>query len=167
MKRPRLPTLAELQWLKDSASYLADYNAEQKREHRDRRLLPAPTKRQMATAFEILRRLKRVRPTGQSGGTRQRGVLLADDVGLGKTAVGALVAGVFAGKGFRVRILAPNAPMARRWLDELRSHQAILRDFGYGFEVSDRIRKLRERRIGRLPNHGNTSFSSRLMIFSE
>lgn len=147
MKRPRLPTLAELAWLKNSASYLTEYNAEQKKEHRDRRLLPAPTKRQMATAFEILRRLKRVRPTGSSGTTRQTGVLLADDVGLGKTAVGAFIAGVFAGRGFRVRILAPNAPMARRWLDELRSHQAVLRDFGYSFKVSDRIRKLRDRRI--------------------
>lgn len=114
MKRPRLPTLAELAWLKDSASYLSEYNAEQARERRDRRLLPAPTKRQMTTAFETLRRLKRVRPTSSPGTARQRGVLLADDVGLGKTAVGAFVAGVFAGRGFRVRILAPNAPMARR-----------------------------------------------------
>lgn len=147
MKRPRLPTLTELAWLKDSASYLSEYNAEQTRGRRDRRLLPAPTRRQMATAFEILHRLKRVRPPGSSGTPRQRGVLLADDVGLGKTAVGAFVAGIYAGSGFRVRILAPNAPMARRWLDEMRSHQAVLRDFGYSFEVSDRIRKLRERRI--------------------
>jgi hypothetical protein len=101
----------------------------------------------MATAFEILRRLKHAHSPGPAGTPQQRGVLLADDVGLGKTVVGALVAGVFAGNGFRVRILAPNAPMARRWLDELRSHRAVLRDFGYRFNVSDRIRKLRERRI--------------------
>lgn len=161
MKRSRLPTLADLAWLKDSASYLNEYNAEQARDRRDRRLLSAPTKRQMATAFEILRRLKRVRPTSSPGTERQRGVLLADDVGLGKTAVGALVAGVFAGSGFRVRILAPNAPMARRWLDELRSHQAVLRDFGYSFEVSDRIRKLRERRIA-ISTHWRSVNSGRL-----
>jgi SNF2-related domain/Helicase conserved C-terminal domain len=161
MKRPRLPTLAELAWLKDSASYLSEYNAEQARERRDRRLLPAPTKRQMTTAFEILRRIKRVRPTSSTGTARQRGVLLADDVGLGKTAVGAIVAGVFAGRGFRVRILAPNAPMARRWLDELRSHQTVLRDFGYSFEVSDRIRKLRERRIA-ISTHWRSVNSGRL-----
>ena len=147
MKRPRLPTLAELAWLKDSASYLAEYNAEQEKERRERRLLPTPTERQMATAFEILHRLKRTRRPGATATPLQRGVLLADDVGLGKTVVGSLVAGVFAGKGFRVRILAPNAPMARRWLDELRSHQSVLRKFGYGFDVSDRIRKLRQRRI--------------------
>lgn len=147
MKHPRLPTLKKLAWLKDSESYLKKYNAEQKKEDRDRKLLPAPTERQMATAFEILRRLKRVCQTGSTGVQRQKGVLLADDVGLGKTAVGAYVAGVFAGSGFRVRILAPNAPMARRWLDEVRSHQAAMKDIGYRFEVSDRIRKLRERRI--------------------
>jgi ERCC4-related helicase len=161
MKRPRLPTLAELAWLKDSVSYLNEYNAAQARERRDRRLLPAPTKRQMATAFEILRRLKRVRPESSPGTARQKGVLLADDVGLGKTAVGAFVAGVFASRGFRVRILAPNAPMARRWLDELRSHQAVMRDFGYGFEVSDRIRKLRERRIA-ISTHWRSVNSRRL-----
>ena len=91
MKRSRLPTLAELSWLNDSASYLREYNAEQARERRDRRLLPAPTTRQMTTAFEILRRLKRVRPTNSPGTERQSGVLLADDVGLGKTAIGAFV----------------------------------------------------------------------------
>ncbi len=170
MKRPRLPTLAELAWLKDSPSYLTEYNSEQEREGRDRRLLAAPTKRQMSTAFEILRRLKRARPVGRSGTLKQRGVLLADDVGLGKTAVGALVAGVFAGKGFRVRILAPNAPMARRWLDELRSHRAVLRAFDYRFRVSDRIRKLRERRIAisthwRSINSGN--FACDLLIIDE
>lgn len=147
MKRPHLPTLAELEWLMDSASYVARYNAEQKEQGRDRHLLPAPTKRQMATAFEILRRLKHARLSGGPGMPRQTGVLLADDVGLGKTVVGALVAGIFAGKGFRVRILAPNTPMARRWLDELRSHRAVLQACGYKFRVSDRIRKLRERRI--------------------
>jgi RecG-like helicase len=143
VKQPALPTLTELAWLKDSASYLAEYNADQENKRRDRQLLPAPTKRQMATAFEILRRLKRARRPGSPETPQQRGVLLADDVGLGKTAVGALVAGIFAGKGFRVRILAPNASMARRWLDELRSHRAVLHKFDYSFDVSDRIRTLR------------------------
>jgi RecG-like helicase len=161
MTRPRLPTLAELDWLRDSASYVDKYNAEQKKAHRDLRLLPAPTERQMATAFEILRRLKHARRPSAGGTPGQRGVLLADDVGLGKTAVGILVAGVFAGKGFRVRILAPNAPMARRWLDELRSHQAVLRTLGYGFNVSDRIRRLRQRRIA-ISTHWRSVNSGRL-----
>src|SRR5690349_7107364 len=63
-------------------------------------LLAASTRRQMRTASHILDRL---------GG--QRGVLLADDVGLGKTTVAALVACVVAGglvgeRRMRVRILA-------------------------------------------------------------
>jgi len=80
------------------------------------RLLPAPTCRQMKTASEILDRLQ-----------RQRGVILADDVGLGKTAVAALVACVVAGTRaggakLRVRILAPNAVLRRKWQSELRYH---------------------------------------------
>ena len=67
-----------------------------------------PTKRQLKTAKAILRRLR-----------SQKGVMLADDVGLGKTSVAALVACVFAGRGKSVRVLAPNATMARRWRHEL------------------------------------------------
>ena len=45
----------------------------------------------------------------------RRGILLADDVGLGKTTVAALVAWVVASAGERrgVRILAPNDVMMR------------------------------------------------------
>ena len=161
MKRPRLPTLKELDWLKHSQSYVIEYNAEQNKEGRGRQLLPAPTKRQMATAFEILRRFKRKHPMGRPEVPQQRGVLLADDVGLGKTAIGALVAGVFAGKGFRVRILAPNAPLARRWLDELQSHRGVLRGLGYGFRVSDRIRSLHGGRIA-ISTHTRSINSGRL-----
>ncbi len=81
-------------------------------------LLPAPTCRQTRTASEILNRLQ-----------RQRGVILADDVGLGRTAVASLVACVVAGTRaggakLRVRILAPNAVLRRKWQSELRSHLA-------------------------------------------
>ena len=53
---------------------------------------PEPLQRQFITVKEILKRF-------QDG----RGVLLADDVGLGKTTVGALVAWVLACQGKRVR----------------------------------------------------------------
>ncbi|MDP2345577.1 MAG: SNF2-related protein [Deltaproteobacteria bacterium] len=128
----RLPTQTALAWLKDPASYIDDYNRAQDVAARDRPLLLEPTRRQMATALEILRRMK-----------TQRGVLLADDVGLGKTTVGALVAGVFAGAGFSVRILAPNATMAGRWLEELKSHQQPIAARVDDFKVSDRVRSLR------------------------
>jgi hypothetical protein len=91
----------------------------------------------------------------------QRGVLLADDVGLGKTAVGAIVAGIYAGSGFRVRILAPNAPMARRWLSELVSHREVLEDLGYRYQVSDRIRNLHDGRIA-ISTHGKSVKSGKL-----
>ncbi len=88
-----------------------------------RKLSPASTQRQFETAAEILKRL-----TGSANTECQRGVLLADDVGLGKTTVAALVAWVVAraGSGRQVRILAPNDVMVRRWRDELLSHVAPL-----------------------------------------
>lgn len=73
------------------------------------------TERQFNTAAEILNRLK-----------NQKGVLLADDVGLGKTAVAVLVACVYAGKGNKVAILAPNKPMQKKWEMEIRKHVEIL-----------------------------------------
>lgn len=79
-------------------------------------LLPEPTRRQFKTAARILSRLR----------TRKGGLMLADDVGLGKTTVAALVAGVFAGRGKRVRILAPNPAMARRWHKEMDRQLAVL-----------------------------------------
>ncbi|MFI5455025.1 MAG: SNF2-related protein [Isosphaerales bacterium] len=71
------------------------------------------------TARDILARLN-----GSYGETALRGVLLADDVGLGKTTVAALVAWVVASAGEKrgVRILAPNDVMMRRWNEELQSH---------------------------------------------
>jgi hypothetical protein len=74
-----------------------------------------PLKRQFKTAREILKRL--------SDG---RGVLLADDVGLGKTTVAALVAWVVASQGKRVRIYAPNEVLRRRWAEELERHVPML-----------------------------------------
>ncbi|MDR2881043.1 MAG: DEAD/DEAH box helicase family protein, partial [Azoarcus sp.] len=58
------------------------------------------------------------------------GVLLADDVGLGKTTVGALVAWVFACQGKRVRIYAPNEVLRRRWIEELERHIPMLSEYG-------------------------------------
>jgi plasmid stabilization system protein ParE len=69
----------------------------------------------MRSAAAILDRLR-----------RQFGVLLSDDVGLGKTLVALLVAGVFAGKGKRVRILAPNQFMRRKWELDARDHFNVL-----------------------------------------
>lgn len=77
----------------------------------------APLKRQFKTAKDILSRL-------QDG----RGTLLADDVGLGKTTVGALVAWVVACQGKRVRIYAPNDVLRRRWAEEIERHVPMLKD---------------------------------------
>jgi ERCC4-related helicase len=71
--------------------------------------------RQMRTAGEILSRLR-----------TQRGVLLADDVGMGKTAVAIFVAAIFSSKGYRVRVLAPNKVMRRKWEIDLRQHLEAL-----------------------------------------
>jgi len=74
-----------------------------------------PLMRQFRTAKEILSRLK-----------DGRGVLLADDVGLGKTTVGALVAWTVASQDKRVRIYAPNEVLRRRWAEELERHIPML-----------------------------------------
>ncbi len=78
-----------------------------------------PLARQFKTAKEILRRF--------SDG---RGVLLADDVGLGKTTVGVLVAWVVACQDKRVRIYAPNDVLRRRWAEELERHVPLLERLG-------------------------------------
>jgi len=84
--------------------------------HKDKYDLKIETTiRQFNTAREILERLK-----------TQKGILLADDVGLGKTTVAALVACVYAGKGKTVRILAPNKTMQTRWKKEIDNHVEIL-----------------------------------------
>ena len=84
-----------------------------------RKLVLESTRRQFLTARDILSRLN-----GSYDDKPCRGILLADDVGLGKTTVAALVAWVVASAGERrgVRILAPNDVMMRRWEDELLSH---------------------------------------------
>ncbi len=59
-----------------------------------------------------------------------RGVLLADDVGLGKTTVSALVAWVVACQDKRVRSYAPNEVLRRHWAEELERHVPMLEQIG-------------------------------------
>jgi ERCC4-related helicase len=96
------------------------------------RLLPESTARQFKTVRDILARLD-----GCCGEEPRQGILLADDVGLGKTTVAALVAWIFASTGEkrRVRILAPNDVMVRRWKEELLSHVDILNSCSSTFKV--------------------------------
>jgi hypothetical protein len=96
-------------------------------EHESGGLQVEPLTRQFKTAKEILARLA-------SG----RGVLLADDVGLGKTTVGALVAWVVACQDKRVRIYAPNEVLRRRWAEELERHVPMLWQLGASY---DRIKQ--------------------------
>jgi ERCC4-related helicase len=110
----------------------------------DRRLLPEPARRQLLTASAILDRLR-----------SQRGVLLADDVGLGKTAVAILVACVVAGSDClsdrkRVRILAPNALLRRKWQAELLAHMLALRIAAPHLDLHLAERSVRRGRIGKL-----------------
>lgn len=102
----------EWRFLDDPASYLQGQTDD---------LLVEPLARQFKTAKEILSRL-----------ANGRGVLLADDVGLGKTTVGALVAWVVALQDKRVRIYAPNKLLQRRWAEELERHVPMLERFGAG-----------------------------------
>ena len=89
-------------------------------------LLPAAMRRQMSTAQEILDRLR-----------DRFGVLLADDVGMGKTAVAIFVAAVFAGKNGRVRVLAPNDVMRRKWEADFEHHRRVLGRFADHLEKWD------------------------------
>lgn len=111
-----------------------------------RPLVPESTARQLRTAAEILARLN-----GSHGKPARRGVLLADDVGLGKTTVAALVAWVVAGAEERgnVRILAPNDAMVRRWEDELLSHVVPLNQCAKHLQV-DRRRVKATKDVSRL-----------------
>jgi hypothetical protein len=95
-------------------------------EHESGGLQVEPLERQFKTAKAILERF-----------ANGRGVLLADDVGLGKTTVGALVAWVVACQDKRVRIYAPNDVLRRRWAEELERHLPMLEQFGAS---SDRIK---------------------------
>jgi hypothetical protein len=110
-----------------------------------RRLVPDSTRRQFLTARDILARLN-----GSCGEEARRGILLADDVGLGKTTVAALVAWVVASAGEKrgVRILAPNDVMMRRWEDELKSHVGPLQECARHLGVQ--ANRVKARRVGRL-----------------
>ena len=110
-----------------------------------RPLLIEPARRQLKTAAAILDRLR-----------SQRGVLLADDVGLGKTAIAAIVACVVAGSGNsndvrkRVRILAPNAVLRRKWQGELLAHLQTLGIAAPHLDLRLAERSVSRGRIGRL-----------------
>jgi ERCC4-related helicase len=126
------------QFLSDPDKYVA---ASTKRE-----LIPESTKRQFVTARDILARLN-----GSYGQDARKGVLLADDVGLGKTPVAALVAWVVACAGAtkgRVRILAPNEVIMRRWVDELLSHVEPLRKCAPALDAQ--TRSIKARRLHKL-----------------
>ena len=101
----------------------------------DRELAAESTSRQFLTARDILARLY-----GTQGEKARRGILLADDVGLGKTTVAALVAWVVAcagGQG-KVRILAPNDVVRRSWVKELRAHVELLKKCAPTLEVGEK-----------------------------
>ena len=111
----------------------------------DRPLVTESTRRQFLTARDILTRLN-----GSNGQEARRGILLADDVGLGKTTVAALVAWVVAsaGKKRNVRILAPNDVMMRRWVEEMESHVWPLQECAKHLEVH--ANRVKAGRVGRL-----------------
>lgn len=102
-----------------AANYIDVYERYRQQDIGPKTLVEATTERQFRTAADILDRL--------NGG--RKGILLADDVGLGKTTVATLCALVIAGKQGRVRILAPNEMMARRWRKELKIHVDALARF--------------------------------------
>ncbi len=102
-----------------------------------RPLKTAPTRRQFETARKILKRFQ-----------QESGVLLADDVGLGKTTIGALIAWIVAGSGGCVRVLAPNDVMKRRWAEELEAHIPLLNKTAKALEVSSR--QIKVNRVDRL-----------------
>lgn len=110
------------------------------------KLFFASTRRQFLTVKDILTRLN-----GSNGEGPMRGVLLADDVGLGKTSVAALVAWAFAGSrtaACRVRILAPNDTMVRRWKDELSRHVCLLGKCAKSLKVDNKqVKDAKTRRL--------------------
>lgn len=114
-----------------------------------RKLIPCSTKREFQTAADILTRLM-----------DKKGILLADDVGLGKTTIAALVAWVFAGNGKSVRILAPNKNMKRRWEVEMASHIKPLQEAAENLNIKDE--KLKRREIQRLKS-GNIYITTHIM----
>lgn len=127
------------QFLSASESYVEASN------RAGRKLVMESTRRQFQTARDILARLN-----GSYGENPQRGIMLADDVGLGKTTVAALVAWVVASAGERrgVRILAPNDVMMRRWEEELLAHVEPLQKCAPALDV--RSNRVKARRVERL-----------------
>lgn len=119
-------------------------NAEGYRQSGKNDLALAPLERQLKTAKAILTRL-----------TSGRGVLLADDVGLGKTTVGAIVAWIVACEGKRVRIYAPNEVLRRRWAEELARHIPMLEKLGASKDSikAGEVGKLRAGRIQVATHH--------------
>jgi hypothetical protein len=120
--------LSAKQW-----QFLCDSGAQRYVDASTRKLLIESTRRQFVTARDILARLN-----GSQGEKARRGILLADDAGLGKTTVAALVAWVVASAGEKrgVRILAPNDVMARRWRDELFSQVESLKECAPALDVN-------------------------------
>jgi hypothetical protein len=108
-------------------------------EHETGGLQIEPLTRQFKTAKEILTRL-----------TDGRGVLLADDVGLGKTTVGALVAWVVACQDKRVRIYAPNEVLRRRWAEELERHLPLLQRLGGVYKTNAANASIKQGKVGKL-----------------
>ena len=76
------------------------------------------TARQCRVALDILRRLR-----------GQKGVLLADDAGLGKTWTAALVALNLARNGGRVLILVPNSGLLKKWERDLATVRSLAEEF--------------------------------------
>lgn len=113
-----------------ASAYIQAY--ERLREEGWKTLVQSTTQRQFATAHDILCRMNR----------GQRGVLLSDDVGLGKTTVAVLCALVFAGSNKRVRILAPNKMMARRWRQELEVHIDAIAGFAKHLKLDGAVKRL-------------------------
>jgi hypothetical protein len=113
-----------------------------------RALSPASTARQFRSAIEALRRFS------GADGSAKAGLLLADDVGLGKTTVAALIAWVFAAAGGdrRVRILAPNDSMVARWTDELKKHIPLLKETAPQQFGSIKESRIRTRDVKKLMN---------------
>lgn len=116
---------------------------------------PSSLKRQLRSARHILDRLY-----GQP--EEVRGMLLADDVGLGKTTIGAIVAWAAAGEGTGrvVRILAPNKVMRQRWEEELERVLPAMQALGDG-KLDIHKQKLRSSDRKLHPTHINVTTQTR------
>lgn len=102
---------------------------------------PNAWKRELRTAKEIMRRLK-----------RQPGVLLADDTGLGKTWVAALAALAIGINGGRVLVLVPNKTMISKWEKDLYKVRSLLWDDS-PVRIRLDARRIREKNIALATHH--------------